>query len=300
MPPNSDRSPPLGTPSVGSIRRNPAYCRVRGFSDAWEACIQEQDPHRDHWNHKAHGFEHLCAKIKQGDWVVVLDKSWPPLAPAYAQVNGQWQLTRHIWGPRLRQRLEHQVQTIQRQQREQETLQSRNRPATPEVVESGNGPGSRTATLGPHVDSEETVTKQNVFKSQDEAAKSISQQILPTSIAEDVEYGGMIYQNGDGTYGYTGPIKGEEGSVNPGGPKSVPKGTTPVAYWHTHGADNPDYESETFSKYYDSENKAWVGDIPYAKHYKIDAYVATPSGKLRYYSVKDDKEVLIGNLKPSK
>ena len=132
------------------------YCRIQGFNDAWETCIREQDPHRYHWNHKAHGFEHLCAKIKQGDWVVVLDKSWPPLAPAYAQVNGQWQLTDHIWGPRLRQRLEHQVQTVQRQQREQETLQSRNQPSSAEVqTVSASGPGSRAASLGPHAGADE-------------------------------------------------------------------------------------------------------------------------------------------------
>ena len=130
-------------------------CRVGGFNDAWEACIHELDPHRDHWNHRAHGFERLCAKIKQGDWVVVLDKSWPPLAPAYALVNGQWQITQHVWEPGLRRRLESQIQTLQRQQREQEALQSRNRPPSAEVqTEPASGPGNRAATLGPHTDGE--------------------------------------------------------------------------------------------------------------------------------------------------
>lgn len=131
------------------------YCRIGGFHNAWEACIQEIDPRRDHWNHQAHGFEHLCAKIEEGGWVVVLDKSWPPLAPAYTQVNGQWQLTQHIAQPRLRQRLESQIQTIQRQQREQETLQSRNQPSSAEVqTVPASGPGNRVASLGPHVGSE--------------------------------------------------------------------------------------------------------------------------------------------------
>ena len=125
------------------------------MNDAWETCVLEQDPHRDHWNHKAHGFERLCAKIEEGDWVVVLDKSWPPLAPAYAQVNGQWQLTQHIAQPRLRQRLESQIQTIERQQREQEVLQSRNQPSSAEVQTlPASGPGNRVASLGPHAGKE--------------------------------------------------------------------------------------------------------------------------------------------------
>ena len=146
------------------------------MNDAWETCILEQDPHRDHWNHKAHGFERLCAKIEEGDWVVVLDKSWPPLAPAYAQVNGQWQLTRHIRETRLRQCLESQVQTIQRQQREQLALQSQNQPSSAEPQsEPASGPGNRVASLGPHVDSE---AKTNLSKSSDPVASRVAQNTM--------------------------------------------------------------------------------------------------------------------------
>lgn len=137
------------------------YCRIQGFNDLWEACILEQDSHHDHWNHRTHGFERLCAKINQGDWVVVLDKSWPPLAPAYAQVNGHWQPTRHVWDPEARRRLESQGQTIQRAQREEETFQSRNRPPTPEQIESASGPGNRAMTLGPHVGGVEQINVVN-------------------------------------------------------------------------------------------------------------------------------------------
>lgn len=127
------------------------YCQMGGFHNLWEASIQEQDPHRQHWNHRNIGFERLCDKINQGDWVVVLDKSWPPLAPAYYPLNEHWLLTHHVWEPEARQRLESQVQTIQRAQREEKALQSQNRPPTPEpITEPAGGPGSRAATLGPH------------------------------------------------------------------------------------------------------------------------------------------------------
>lgn len=126
------------------------YCRIQGFNDLWEACILEQDSHHDHWNHRTHGFERLCAKINQGDWVVVLDKSWPPLAPAYAQVNGHWQPTRHICEPPLRRRMETQARTIQRAQREEKAFQSQNHTSSAEPqTEPASGPGNRLANLGP-------------------------------------------------------------------------------------------------------------------------------------------------------
>ncbi|GAB2197552.1 RHS repeat domain-containing protein [Sessilibacter sp. MAH4] len=121
------------------------------------------------------------------------------------------------------------------------------------------------------------------FKTQHDAARHASTQVLKKSISEDIEYGGMIYRNNDGTFGYTGPIKDEEGSVDPGGTESVPEGTSVVAYWHTHGADNPDYDNENFSNYYDEEYEEWVGDIPYYDYFKIDGYVATPKGQFKHY-----------------
>jgi hypothetical protein len=74
----------------------------------------------------------------------------------------------------------------------------------------------------------------------------------------------------------------------------VPQGTNAVAYWHTHGAYNPLYDSENFSNYYDEQYQAWLGDIPYAKHYGIDAYVVTPQGKFKSYSVASDTVTTLG------
>lgn len=122
------------------------------------------------------------------------------------------------------------------------------------------------------------------FKTQHEAAECISRFINPTSVKENLEYGGMIFKRDSGTYGYTGPIKGTLDGVNPGGPISVPKDSTAVAYWHTHGGNEPGYDSENFSNAYDPVDKVYYGDIPYADHYQIDGYVATPSGAFKYYS----------------
>jgi RHS repeat-associated protein len=122
------------------------------------------------------------------------------------------------------------------------------------------------------------------FSTQDEAAEYISRLINPLSILLNVEYGGMIFMNPDGTYGFTAPVQGTIDSVDPGGPSAVPSGAVATAYWHTHGAHDPNYDSENFSNYLDPVTQSYSGDIPYADYYKIDAYVATPSGAFKHYS----------------
>tara|TARA_Y100000296_G_scaffold19349_1_gene23090 strand:- start:248 stop:730 length:483 start_codon:yes stop_codon:yes gene_type:complete len=134
------------------------------------------------------------------------------------------------------------------------------------------------------------------FSSQHAAAEHVSRQINPESISQNLEYGGMIYKNPNGTYGYTGPIKGTLDGVDPGGPSSVPDGTEPVAYWHTHGGDEPGYDSENFSNAYDPVDKAYYGDIPYANYYKIDGYVATPKGAFKYYSHSTGEVTKLGQF----
>jgi len=143
---------------------------------------------------------------------------------------------------------------------------------------------------------EEKFVNNTSFKTQHEAAEDVSRKINSKSVSENREYGGMIYQNEDGTYSYTDPIKGSVDGVNPGGPSAVPKGKKPVAYYHTHGGDDPAYDNENFSKVYDPIDKEWYGDIPYADSNKIDGYLATPKGKFKYYSYKNNQVELIGDL----
>jgi hypothetical protein len=54
---------------------------------------------------------------------------------------------------------------------------------------------------------------------------------------------------------------------------------------HRDGATayDPEYDSEYFSNTYDGQ-----GDIPFAKNNKMDGYLATPSGKIKYYNYVND------------
>jgi hypothetical protein len=108
------------------------------------------------------------------------------------------------------------------------------------------------------------------YPSQVAAARQATNDVIVQSIYQNREFGGMIYRNPNGTYSYTTPIDG----VNPGGPNSCPTGTTPKAYYHTHGACDRAYDSENFSP----------DDITYANHHGIDGYLGTPNSALKYYN----------------
>jgi len=102
----------------------------------------------------------------------------------------------------------------------------------------------------------------------------------------------------NGTFGYTDPIKGTLDGVNPGGPSSVPDGTTAVAYYHSHGAYVPNHDNENFSNEYDPEDDEWYGDIPYADALKIDGYLVTPESNFKRYSHDDKKVYDLGEISP--
>ncbi len=173
---------------------------------------------------------------------------------------------------------------------------------TPQPSKSGEDAPDEIATHKPvmpelHEEGDVVIpVKQTSFKTQHGAAEHVSREINSKSISENREYGGMIYQNEDGTYGYTGPIEGSIDGVDPGDPASIPKGKVPVAYWHTHGGDDPIYDNENFSNVYDPVDKEWYGDIPYADENKIDGYLATPKGKFKYYSYKNNQVEFLGDL----
>jgi hypothetical protein len=52
------------------------------------------------------------------------------------------------------------------------------------------------------------------------------------------EYGGLIYENSDGSYSFTGPIAGDNESMQPLN-APAPNGANVTAYYHTHGAYDP-------------------------------------------------------------
>ncbi len=108
------------------------------------------------------------------------------------------------------------------------------------------------------------------YQTQDAAATTALDDIIKTSISEDLEYAGWIYKNTDKcTYSYTNPNKGTAHSSDPG---SKPSNGT--AAYHTHGAESgPEWDDENLS----------IDDKDFADYYKVDIYLRTPSGKQLKY-----------------
>lgn len=125
------------------------------------------------------------------------------------------------------------------------------------------------------------------YSSQHAAAKAAINGVNPSSIKRNQEFGGMICRDEKGRYLYTRPKDGGEDAVNPGGPGSCPKLSKATAYYHTHGGQDPRYDSENFS----------TADMRYADRYAIDGYVGTPAGNLKHYNYSTGKDVVIGKVK---
>ena len=95
------------------------------------------------------------------------------------------------------------------------------------------------------------------FSSADDAARAALNKYNPMSIFKNREYGGIIYRAKDGSYGYTRGRLGT-GRTAPTFKDSaggLPKGSTPVGQYHTHG----DYSDAGFNRtnkagdYHDSD-----------------------------------------------
>ncbi|HEY0922273.1 RHS repeat-associated core domain-containing protein [Rheinheimera pacifica] len=74
----------------------------------------------------------------------------------------------------------------------------------------------------------------NVFSTQDQAANAALKLANPLSITDNLEYGGLIYRDESGNYGFSGPVKGSDQGVNPHD-AAIPDGATLVGDYHTHG-----------------------------------------------------------------
>lgn len=84
------------------------------------------------------------------------------------------------------------------------------------------------------------------FSSADDAARSALSKYNPMSIFKNREYGGIIFRAKDGSYGYTRGRLGT-GRTAPTFKDSaggLPKGSTPVGQYHTHG----DYSDSGFNR----------------------------------------------------
>jgi hypothetical protein len=116
------------------------------------------------------------------------------------------------------------------------------------------------------------------------------------SIDSNVEYGGLIYRNPDGTYNYTYPVVGYGESVQPWNTvNQVPDDATVVGDYHTHGdyslqgADGTlyrtslpyldDLNSDNFSR----EDRYWDRQLDFhSSEYR--GYLGTPSGVFKVYN----------------
>jgi len=131
------------------------------------------------------------------------------------------------------------------------------------------------------------------YKSQDGAAKAALGSANPKSIAANKEYGGLIYRDATGKYGFTTPSAGSGTSFDPYA-ISVPKGTTLVGDYHTHGdysiadaAGNPMRTSNPAKDVFDSDNFSTADlmgigrDATKMPGYK--GYLGTPSGTFKQF-----------------
>ena len=100
------------------------------------------------------------------------------------------------------------------------------------------------------------------------------------------EYGGWIYRNGDGTYGYTAPIAGTPSSVDIGPKSSIPGGTTASASYHTHAAADPRYNNEDFSP----------SDLLTDRLQRVDGYLGTPAGQFKLHDFRTGRITVLGTI----
>lgn len=117
------------------------------------------------------------------------------------------------------------------------------------------------------------------FKTKIELANDFAKYYNGTSIVLNREFGSQIYKNSDGTYSYNvGRIGDEGGSVTN---YNLPKGTTREGAIHTHGGEDPDYDSHDFSG----------TDTKGADREGQNEYVVTPGGQLLEYDVKSKETI---------
>lgn len=124
------------------------------------------------------------------------------------------------------------------------------------------------------------------FATAEEAAIDAMKNANPTSVSENLEYGGWVHKNDDGTYSYDPPVRGTEAGLS-----NMPdKGSNDVVWYHTHAAYDPNYDNENFS--------GVTGDKGYSKANNAVGYVATPSGQIKKYDPATDTETTLSEKAP--
>jgi hypothetical protein len=107
------------------------------------------------------------------------------------------------------------------------------------------------------------------YATAEDAAVAAMQEANPRSHEMNREIGGWVQRNEDGTYTPRPPVTGTIDGLS-----NMPdRQSNDVAWWHTHGAYEPGYDSENFSE----------DDRDYSDANSAPGYVATPSGAMRVY-----------------
>ena len=128
----------------------------------------------------------------------------------------------------------------------------------------------------------------------------------PLSIRDNLEYGGFIYRNPDGTYDYTTPIKGADQAFNPSSALHlVPLGSQIVGDYHTHGdysvkhpatgaairTSNPALDSFNSDNFSPTDRSGIAADAAGNASYR--GYLGTPSGTFRAFDPVGNREYII-------
>lgn len=110
----------------------------------------------------------------------------------------------------------------------------------------------------------------------DKFAASVFDEIQPRSIAENVEYCGLLGLDAFGKFAAT---KAKRGQVDDCEPENEPDGFQVLASYHTHGAYTAEVDTEVPS----------LDDLQADIEERIDGYIATPGGRLWLNDSEDRK-----------
>lgn len=125
------------------------------------------------------------------------------------------------------------------------------------------------------------------FRTQNEAAREVLNDINPQSIRENREYGGWIFVNPDGSFASTVAVRGEAASVRLPDPQlSTPPMSVITASYHTHAAFDPRFDNENFSPQ----------DLENDRMNNIDGYLATPLGQFKLHDIETDTVITLGTV----
>jgi hypothetical protein len=125
------------------------------------------------------------------------------------------------------------------------------------------------------------------FNGQHGAAFDVLNRINPTSVAQNLEYGGYVYRNPDGSYSSTQPVRGTPSSVLiPPISQIVPGSSVARAAYHTHAGPDPRFDNENFSP----------ADISVDIAFGLDGYLGTPAGAFKFHDISAGSITTLGKI----